>query len=74
MELMLLVIKVVELLTWRDEGNGHIRAIETLREWLLLNGVPKALIELLDAKGHEGSSLPSTRSSVIKPLFQDINT
>lgn len=57
MELMLLVIKVVELLTWRDEGNGHIRAIETLREWLMLNGVPKALIELLDAKGPEGSSL-----------------
>ncbi|MHA2857952.1 hypothetical protein ACXZ7E_28435 [Paenibacillus lautus] len=56
MELMLLVIKVVELLTWRDEGNGHIRAIETLRQWLILNGVPKALIELLDAKGPAGSS------------------
>lgn len=56
MELMALIIKVVELLTWRDEGNGHIRAIETLRQWLLLNGVPKALIELLDAKGPEGSS------------------
>ena len=41
MELMLLVIKVVESLTWRDEGNGHIRAIETLREWLALNGCPK---------------------------------
>ncbi|MGG3283545.1 hypothetical protein [Paenibacillus solani] len=56
MELMLLVIKVIELLTWRDEGNGHIRAIETLRQWLLLNGVPKALIELLDAKGPAASS------------------
>lgn len=55
-ELMALIIKVVELLTWRDEGNGHIRAIETLRQWLLLNGVPKPLIELLDAKGPEGSS------------------
>lgn len=54
-QLMLLVIKVIELLTWRDEGNGHIRAIETLRQWLLLNGVPKALIELLDAKGAENS-------------------
>ncbi|WP_246246297.1 hypothetical protein [Paenibacillus lemnae] len=50
-ELMSLVIKVVELLTWRDEGSGHIRAIETLRQWLLLNGVPKTLIELLDARG-----------------------
>lgn len=55
-ELMLLFIKVVELLTWKDEGNGHIRAIETLRQWLLLNGVPKTLIELLDAKGPEGIS------------------
>lgn len=55
-ELMALIIKVVELLTWRDEGNGHIRAIETLRQWLLLNGVPKAIIELLDAKGPQGSS------------------
>lgn len=73
MELMLLVIKVVELLTWRDEGNGHIRAIETLREWLLLNGVPKALIELLDAKGHEAAPTEH-KGSVIKPLFQDINT
>ncbi|MBO2945905.1 hypothetical protein JJQ72_18145 [Paenibacillus sp. F411] len=48
--LMSLVIKVIELLTWRDEGSGHIRALETLRQWLLLNGVPKPLIELLDAK------------------------
>ncbi|GAB6928533.1 hypothetical protein JCM10914A_25160 [Paenibacillus sp. JCM 10914] len=56
MELMLLVIKVVELLTWRDEGNGQVRAIETLRQWLLLNGVPKALVELLDARGPDGSS------------------
>lgn len=55
-DLMALIIKVVELLTWRDEGNGQIRAIETLRQWLLLNGVPKALIELLDAKGPDGSS------------------
>lgn len=55
-ELMALIIKVVELLTWRDEGHGHIRAIETLRQWLLLNGVPKAIIELLDAKGPQGSS------------------
>ncbi|WP_234032900.1 hypothetical protein [Paenibacillus faecalis] len=56
MELMILIIKVIELLTWRDEGNGHIRAIETLRQWLLLNGVPKTLIELFDAKSPDGSS------------------
>ena len=54
-ELIALIVKVIELLTWRDEGNGHVRAIETLREWLLSNGVPKALIELLDAKGRRGS-------------------
>ncbi|MFF3924277.1 SIR2 family protein [Paenibacillus lactis] len=56
LELTLLVIKVAELLTWKDEGNGHVRAIETLRQWLLLNGVPKPLIELFDAKRPEGSS------------------
>lgn len=56
MELMDLIIKVVELLTWKDEGTGHIRAIETLRQWLLLNGVPKTIIELLDAKGPAGGS------------------
>ncbi|MFC7680488.1 hypothetical protein [Paenibacillus sp. GCM10028914] len=55
-ELMALIVKVVELLTWRDEGNGHIRAIETLRQWLLLNGVPKTIIELLDARGPQGQS------------------
>ena len=54
MELMLLVIKVVESLTWRDEG----MAISAPSKHFVngsANGVPKALIELLDAKGHEGA-------------------
>ncbi|WP_054956942.1 hypothetical protein [Paenibacillus dakarensis] len=55
-KLLALIVKVVELLTWRDEGNGQIRAIQTLRQWLLLNGVPKAIIELLDARIPDGNT------------------
>ncbi|MDO7905360.1 hypothetical protein Q5741_02905 [Paenibacillus sp. JX-17] len=45
--LMRLVVKVIELLTWRDKGNGQTEAIEAMREWLIFNGIPKPLTELI---------------------------
>ncbi|WP_416297721.1 hypothetical protein ACM7Q1_11070 [Paenibacillus illinoisensis] len=42
-----LIIKVIELLTWRDRGDGQTKAIETVREWLSSSGKPQTLIELL---------------------------
>ncbi|WP_440118221.1 hypothetical protein [Paenibacillus sp. QZ-Y1] len=42
-----LIIKVIELLTWRDSGDGQTRAIETVREWLVSSGQPQTLLELL---------------------------
>lgn len=33
--LLSLVIKVVELLTWRDRGNGQVEAIKEMRQWLI---------------------------------------
>ncbi|WP_405156055.1 hypothetical protein [Paenibacillus sp. FSL K6-0108] len=41
-----LIIKVIELLTWRDSGDGQTRAIEMVREWLASSGKPETLLEL----------------------------
>ncbi|MFB8373170.1 hypothetical protein ACWIE6_05145 [Paenibacillus taichungensis] len=41
-----LIIKVIELLTWRDSGDGQTRAIEMVREWLASSGKPQTLLEL----------------------------
>ncbi|WP_145146752.1 hypothetical protein [Paenibacillus xylanexedens] len=41
-----LIIKVIELLTWRDRGDGQTRAIQTVREWLASSGKPQTLLEL----------------------------
>ncbi|WP_379126490.1 hypothetical protein [Paenibacillus sp. sgz500958] len=35
--LMSLIIKVIELLTWRDKGDGQVMAIQAMREWLVKN-------------------------------------
>ena len=35
--LMALVVQVVELLTWRDKGDGQVEAIRAMREWLIEN-------------------------------------
>ncbi|MBP1999257.1 transcription elongation factor Elf1 [Paenibacillus shirakamiensis] len=44
--LVALMIKVAELLTWRDEGHGKLKAIEALREWAMDHEDPKAISEL----------------------------
>ncbi|PZT54332.1 hypothetical protein [Paenibacillus silvae] len=41
-----LIIKVIELLTWRDQGDGQNRAIQTVKEWLAASGKPQTLLEL----------------------------
>ncbi|GIP20440.1 MULTISPECIES: hypothetical protein [Paenibacillus] len=44
--LVALMVKVAELLTWRDSGNGKIKAIEALRQWCIENEEPAVLEEL----------------------------
>lgn len=41
-----LIIKVIELLTWRDQGDGQTRAIQTVKDWLATSGKPQTLLEL----------------------------
>lgn len=45
--LMALVIKVVELLTWRDRGDGQVEAIRAMREWLIENETETPIAELI---------------------------
>ncbi|MFD1906072.1 hypothetical protein ACFSQ7_21585 [Paenibacillus rhizoplanae] len=33
--LLSLVINVIELLTWRDKGDGQVEAIKEMRKWLI---------------------------------------
>lgn len=47
--LLSLVIKVVELLTWRDKGNGQVEAIKEMREWLIENEEAPPLAELIQS-------------------------
>jgi len=47
--LMALIIKVVELLTWRDNGDGQVEAIRAMREWLIENEAAPPLAELIQA-------------------------
>ncbi|KGE17609.1 hypothetical protein PWYN_23800 [Paenibacillus wynnii] len=42
-----LVIQVVELLTWRDKGDGQVEAIRAMREWLLENESVSSIAELI---------------------------
>jgi transcription elongation factor Elf1 len=45
--LMKLIIQVIELLTWRDKGDGQVEAIRAMREWLIDNEGPPSLAELI---------------------------
>lgn len=45
--LLSLVIRVIELLTWRDRGNGQVEAIKEMREWLIRNEEAPPLAELI---------------------------
>lgn len=56
--LMLLVVQVIELLTWRDQGNGQAEAIRTMREWLINNGVPRQIAELIISPSDNTPNIP----------------
>lgn len=45
--LMNLVIRVIELLTWRDRGNGQVEAIKEMRKWLVEHEEIPSLAELI---------------------------
>ena len=47
--LLALVIKVIELLTWRDKGNGQVEAIKEMRGWLIENEETPPLTELIQS-------------------------
>lgn len=47
--LMTLIINVIELLTWRDNGDGQVEAIKAMRQWLIENEGPPTLAELIQA-------------------------
>lgn len=52
--LLSLVINVIELLTWRDKGNGQVEAIKEMRQWLIDHeeGPPLAELIQLDVNRH----------------------
>ncbi|WP_379151271.1 hypothetical protein [Paenibacillus sp. sgz5001063] len=45
--LLSLVIRVIELLTWRDKGNGQVEAIKEMRHWLIEHEEVPPLAELI---------------------------
>lgn len=45
--LLSLVVKVIELLTWRDKGDGQVEAIKEMRKWLIDNDEVPPLAELI---------------------------
>lgn len=45
--LLKLVVEVIELLTWRDGGNGQVEAIKRMRNWLIENDGAPLLSELI---------------------------
>ncbi|MBY9081865.1 hypothetical protein KIH86_17350 [Paenibacillus sp. HN-1] len=49
--LMMLIIQVIELLTWRDDGAGQIEAIKVMRQWLVDNEAVPAIAELMRTNG-----------------------
>ncbi|KAA9006374.1 hypothetical protein F4V43_05320 [Paenibacillus spiritus] len=48
--LMSLIIKVIEQLTWRDQGNGQVEAIKMMRNWLIENESVPMLSELIKTR------------------------
>ena len=53
--LLALVIKVIELLTWRDKGNGQVEAIKEMRGWLIENEETPPLAELIQSDNKKRS-------------------
>lgn len=47
--LLSLVIRVIELLTWRDKGNGQVEAIKEMRTWLIENEEGPPVAELIQS-------------------------
>lgn len=45
--LLSLVINVIELLTWRDKGNGQVEAIKEMRKWLIEHEEGPPVAELI---------------------------
>lgn len=54
--LLALIIKVIELLTWRDKGNGQVEAIKEMRGWLIENEEAPPLAELIQSDVKKRSS------------------
>ncbi|MHA6529276.1 hypothetical protein [Paenibacillus sp. BAC0078] len=46
--LLSLLIRVIELLTWRDKGNGQVEAIKEMRNWLIEHDEVPPLAELIN--------------------------
>jgi hypothetical protein len=53
--LLSLVIKVIELLTWRDKGNGQVEAIREMRKWLIDHEEVPPLAELIQLDANQRS-------------------
>ncbi|GGF80431.1 hypothetical protein GCM10010912_26920 [Paenibacillus albidus] len=51
--LLALIIRVIELLTWRDKGNGQVEAIKEMRSWLIENEGLPPLAELIQLEVNE---------------------
>ncbi|WNS44771.1 hypothetical protein [Paenibacillus sp. MMS20-IR301] len=54
--LLSLVINVIELLTWRDKGNGQVEAIKAMRQWLIDHEEAPPLAELIQMDTNRRSS------------------
>jgi hypothetical protein len=54
--LLALIIRVIELLTWRDKGNGQVEAIKEMRGWLIENERLPPLEELIHMDMQERSN------------------
>ncbi|ASA22280.1 hypothetical protein [Paenibacillus donghaensis] len=53
--LLALVIRVIELLTWRDKGNGQVEAIKEMRSWLIENEETPPIAELIQSDVNQRS-------------------
>lgn len=54
--LLSLVIMVIELLTWRDKGNGQVEAIKEMRKWLMEHEEVPPLAELIQLDANQRSA------------------
>lgn len=54
--LLSLVISVIELLTWKDKGNGQVEAIKEMRQWLIEHEETPPLAELIQVDVNRRSS------------------